>query len=215
MKPPTPNYIMQNLGRYVAFDVYENIHKMLEYRGATEVPKMLSQTDFTNKLSASSYVTIDAETSRGKTFIVLVEPGSVYASKAPDFRKLAKIIPSWRADINVIFVLDVAPSSHVMKAANVMLEDNPNYYIEVLHYNNFLIVIPEHASVPRHELADANQVLGDLYMMPHNFQKIYDSDPPAIWIGARPGDFCRIHRLSDVVGVTIAYRYVVKNPNRL
>lgn len=205
---------MQSLNRYVAYDVYENIHKMLEYRGATKIPKMMEVAQFTNFIGTAGYVTIDAETSRGKTFIFLVDVGSTYARGAPDFKKLAKLIPTWRDPINIIFVLDVAPSSHILKAANEIHATHANYYVEIVHYNNFIIEIPKHASVPRHELVPANEILGDLHMKPENFQKIYDSDPPAIWIGARPGDFCRIYRMSDVVGETIAYRYVIKNPNK-
>lgn len=202
--------------RYVAFDVYENLHKMLEYRSINiPHPPMLDQKEFSNKINNNGYVLIDANTGRGKTIIIQINEGSEFGTKAPEFKKLMKLIPDWRDNLNVIFVSNVIPSNHIIRAANTISATNRNYYVELLHYDNFIIEIPKHVAVPRHEIVKADEVLKDLYMTPHNFPKIYDTDPPVIWIGGRPGEFCRIYRLSEVAGETIAYRFIVKNPSRI
>jgi DNA-directed RNA polymerase subunit H len=49
------------------------------------------------------------------------------------------------------------------------------------------------------------------YKQRTSFPRIYNTDPPIVWIGGRPGDMVRIYRPSETVGESIAYRYVVKD----
>jgi DNA-directed RNA polymerase subunit H (RpoH/RPB5) len=201
----------QNIRRYTAHDVYSNLHEMLKYRGATKIPTQLSMAEFTKKINNDGYVTIDAITGRGKMFIIQINEGSDYASSAPAFKKLFALLPVWKDEINVMFVMAVKPNTRLLKVIHAHVAEKPNMYIEAYHYSKFCIVIPN--ATAKHEIVDPGPICDTYRIMANNFQKIYDTDPPVVWIGGRAGDLCKIHRLSNTAGEAIGYRYVIPDPN--
>jgi DNA-directed RNA polymerase subunit H len=70
----------------------------------------------------------------------------------------------------------------------------------------------DHVLVPQHILLskkEAEEVLKQLGVKPHQLPYIRVSDPAARALGAKRGDIIKIIRKSPTAGTTIIYRYVV------
>ncbi len=70
----------------------------------------------------------------------------------------------------------------------------------------------EHELVPLHELlseADAKNVLHELGTEPEKLPRIFESDPQAKRLGAKPGQVIKVHR-NDAGKKYMMYRRVVK-----
>ena len=69
-----------------------------------------------------------------------------------------------------------------------------------------------HQFVPNHELLskkDAEELMHEFHIRPHQLPYIKSSDPAAETLGAKMGDILRITRKSATAGEVIVYRYVV------
>lgn len=67
--------------------------------------------------------------------------------------------------------------------------------------------------IPKHELLtkeESAQVLARFNSKPSQFPYIQSTDPIAKEVGANPGDFVRITRMSETAGTSTYYRYVVE-----
>jgi len=73
--------------------------------------------------------------------------------------------------------------------------------------------ITDHLLVPKHELMPPDAV-GDILKRynaaPHELPFVLSTDPAAKSIGAKPGDFVKVTRVSETAGETVYYRYVVE-----
>ena len=79
----------------------------------------------------------------------------------------------------------------------------------------------ESLKVSRQDLADMTglrvetvireiKVLSDeFYNSKNSYPKINVYDPAIIWLGARVGDVIKITRISEIAGISIAYRLVI------
>jgi DNA-directed RNA polymerase subunit H (RpoH/RPB5) len=84
--------------------------------------------------------------------------------------------------------------------------------VEVNLYERFVIVIPRHVAVPRHEYATEEEIkmlTDDYFIDPKNQAAIFESDAPIVWLGARKGAIIKITRIDENAGVSIAFRVVV------
>ncbi|NVM02463.1 MAG: DNA-directed RNA polymerase subunit H [Candidatus Helarchaeota archaeon] len=73
--------------------------------------------------------------------------------------------------------------------------------------------ILEHEFVPKHEIIpneEAQKVLEEYRITQDLLPRIYDTDPVAKIIGAKPGNFVKITRKSLTAGESIIYRLCVK-----
>ncbi len=67
--------------------------------------------------------------------------------------------------------------------------------------------------IPKHELLtkdESEQVRARFNSSPSQFPYIQSTDAIAKEIGAKPGDFVRITRMSETAGTSVYYRYVVE-----
>lgn len=92
--------------------------------------------------------------------------------------------------------------------------DGNKPYLTVRLINNFLFDIPNHHSVPEHTIVDDNE-FERLAEWEHiedkrNLQRIYEDDPPVVWLGGKVGQVVKIIRDSSTCGKSIAYRCIVR-----
>ncbi len=79
---------------------------------------------------------------------------------------------------------------------------------KVRSYNLFA-----HGFVPKHELLskkEAEELMREFHIRPHQLPYIKTSDPTAEVLGAKMGDILRITRKSATAGEVVVYRYVVE-----
>jgi len=70
-----------------------------------------------------------------------------------------------------------------------------------------------HQFVPKHELLsrkDAEQLMREFHIRPHQLPYVKASDPAARALGAKVGEILRIVRKSPTAGEVAVYRYVVE-----
>lgn len=200
---------------YPPWEVYKNLSKLIEYRKIKSDYKFMNENEFLVNFVNYGYIYIKGsrENHHGKfdSHIFLLEEKSKYANKAQDFRKLFN-------QINLdkpaeILIISGGLSNTIKKQVDLMKREYKEVYLENHLYSKFTIVIPEHVAVPKHELMTDEQAQAKLeedYKRKVHYQKILSSDAPVVWLGARPGDMIKIHRLSETSGEAIAYRVVIK-----
>jgi DNA-directed RNA polymerase subunit H len=72
----------------------------------------------------------------------------------------------------------------------------------------------DHKLVPKHEILNEEQkkqILGQYSSTEAQFPFLFDTDPVAREIKAKPGDMVKITRISDTAGESTYYRYVVES----
>ena len=209
--------------RYIPGEIYKNIEKLLEYRNINTSYKFLSTNDFAKEINHYGYIIITGSNTRKRastqaltTYIILLSPGSSYALKSPEFRTLIKKkIPEdvLTNGVDILIISEYELSNHIEKVINDIIKEYPRTYIENYPYSKFIIEIPKHVSVPKHEFASEEEIDGllrDFYKSQSYFPKIFRDDSAAIWLGARVGDVIKITRISETSGKSVAYRIVVK-----
>lgn len=184
---------------------------MFDHRGLVLTSAKLPGPALQNRLAADEYVFItgtrEASAIRGRsqTTVVLLAPDSKYGAKAPNFKKLANNIP---ASTDICFVSDKEFSVHVRKHVKKLTSSR----ILCLTYDSFVVEIPLHAGVPKHEIVDpaeARRILECFYYTKELLPNILESDPMSVWLDIRRGDVVRIYRTSETSGEAIAYRQCV------
>ena len=200
----------------VTFEVYKNLEKLLAYRKITPVGEFLSADEFAQKLNHYEYVRINGyreiDNDRVDIIIILIAPNSKYSNKTGDFKKLIKIIDT-KKKAEVMFVSELPFTVHIKKQIAVFKLTTTIIYLEDHDYSKFIIEIPKHKSVPRHEIADEKEIeefCESNYTQRQFFPKILSSDPMAVWIGLHPGQVAKIFRLSETAGKSDAYRFCIK-----
>ena len=76
-----------------------------------------------------------------------------------------------------------------------------------------IILVPNHAYVPKHEIMtkkEAEQVLKEYNCNATELPLIFVTDPAIIGLGVKPGDMIKIARKSGTSGISLYYRYVVE-----
>lgn len=201
------------MDQYIPGIVYKNLEKFLEYRNVKSDQNFLTIEALRSRLDHYEYATIEGTSSDKSIFIVLIAPGSKYSNRSQDFKKLLSFLPKNKLpDSNLIFISDTEFTIHIKRQIAEVKKKYPGIYIEDYDYKKFMLVVPEHKSVPKHEILP-NDNLQEVLGIPTEkakLPKIRTSDPPVIWIGARPGDIVKITRISESAGINIAYRLVIK-----
>lgn len=205
--------------QYIPADVYNNLILLADYRNIILDAEPLTRDNVINKLNHHEYIQItgkrDGDNPRGEAvvYMILITPGSKYSTRLIDFKKLINGIPRSQKPMEIIIVSDRDLTTYIKKEIVSFKINNPNIWIEHHNYEIFMIEIPKHISVPKHEIADPTEVAKYCHkycILPVNFQKILQSDPIAVWIGLRPGMVVKIYRVSENTGESIVYRYCIK-----
>lgn len=199
--------------------VYQNLKKLLEYRGIKSSYSFLSGPEFTRTILADEYLVISGIQNRPngakskQIAIVLIGPGSDYASTLAKFRKMFNAVYTDDLDI-MLLITESGVSTYIKKTlAGEFTRGRKDFIVRDYSYNMFTLVVPEHVQVPSHTFATESEIAeqshGDIASL-RRLQKILDSEPMAVWIGAEPGDLIRIVRPSESAGVALVYRYCIR-----
>lgn len=206
------------MNKFVPAEVYDNLIKLFTYRNCVMTSEQLSRQKLVEHLNHHEYIMMlgnrSANDVRGAADIayILIAPNSKYSNKSGDFTKLLRILPKVAAGkrLEVLFVSDTIFTIHIKKVLIKYREANPGIMLEDYTYDLFKIEIPKHVSVPEHSIAPVAEV--DEFCKKHytnilNFPLIDSVDPPAVWLGLRPGMVCKIMCLSENAGIMPIYRY--------
>lgn len=204
--------------KFKVYNVYQNIRKMFVYRNDGTIgtddeslmPEAIPREAFISEMNHKEFVIISGKTRHGTLVVMLLAPGSKYASRSSSFNQLMRMVPK-KVD-EVMIVSENTLSTHIHRVINRYVSEHDSVYVAAHTYKQFIIEVPKHVSVPEHTImseAEVQELIDEYYIEISNLQKILDSDPMAIWIGARAGDVIRIRRISEVAGHSIAYRLCV------
>lgn len=209
------------MDEYVPGQVYENLVKLMDYRGVIINSTPLSKDDVVQKLNHYEFITISGKRRendpRGEAtvMVILIAPNSKYSNKSGDFKKLLKGLPKVHngETLEVIFVSEYELTVHIKKQLLAYRTANPKILLENHDYEIFMIEVPKHKSVPLHVIPSEKEVTefcSQHYTSAQNFPKILQSDPMAVWLGLRPGMVVKVYRVSETAGVATIYRICIK-----
>ncbi len=205
-----------HLEEFVPGLVYDNLLKVMTYRGGTLLYPRLEHNTIAQKLNTMQYVSIIGERSsddlRGDAIIVilLLSPGSKYAARAADAKKLLKeMMPKAERQLEILMVSHEDLVIYVKKAIRAQSESR----IDIATYAIFKEDPFNHVSVGKHYLAGPAEV--KLFTSRYqestaNFPVIITSDPIAIWLGIRAGHIVKVVRLSESAGEIVELKQCVR-----
>jgi DNA-directed RNA polymerase subunit H (RpoH/RPB5) len=220
--------------QYLPYHVYKIIPEFLKYRKLTFDGETLRPTakDFGDRdtiiplIMRFGYYRIDAklQTSEVQDLVVIyiLPAESKYSHHSGDLRGLIssldsdkKIVP--HVDKNRLYeVIIIVDESMLIKKnlTDVVLEfrgkNQPPFY-NMYPFPIFSVVIPKVVGVQPHRIItreEADAYMKREYIISQDLNTISTSDPPVVWLGAHPGDFIEIERLSETAGKAITVRIV-------
>lgn len=202
--------------------VYENLVRMVKYRGAKLTGTALDPGQVQLRMNQHGYATIVATREASPTdprgpaniHILLIAPGSDYANKSPKFKNLLSAVPLV-ANLEVIVVSSDGITPHIKKVIEHYNAEPPVAGAHVYEYDYkwFVIETPKHNSCEQHELVPTDEVEAlchRMYMSKEDYAKITTSDAMAVWLGLRPGMVVKVTRASKTAGISENYRICVK-----
>ncbi len=206
----------------VPWDVYNNLLRMLEYRGVKVTSDQMDLDTLMQRLSHYNFVTITGTRDQSDTrehwvTIILLAPDSNYSTKSGDFKRLLTKIKIVEGDTNNLVFVARAPTAtpelpltkHIEKKITAYRASHPNVYVETRGYSIFQIEVPKHVLVPLHVVMPESEVKAfcKLYCVSREqFPRITLNDPMAVWLGLRKGNVVKIFRVSETAGIAIGYR---------
>lgn len=199
--------------------VYENVCKMLVKRGGIITSPLLSEDQIVQQMSQREYIMITATRSndpRGDATItaVIIDKDSSISKTAKSLSKiLALALKQKSASPLEILLVTKDPMQERLMKQDEFKTDNKEVTIANYTYDIFLVDITEHVSVPKHELANEDEIsefCKRYHTSKEQFSKIPMSDPQAVWLGLQPGMVIRILRASETAGEAPTYRICIK-----
>lgn len=155
---------------------------------------------------------------RNLTFVYLLGEGSKYSRHGPDLRGLLDVANAEReAREGRLFEVIVIADNETMDKKNVtdvvakLALPEPPFY-NLYPYKNFVTNLLEVGGVERHTImteGEAETFMAQERLDPKDILMITTRDPPIVWLGARAGQYVRIHRLSETCGESLVVRRVV------
>jgi len=160
-----------------------------------------------------------------KTYIVILDEETTYASASAQFETLLKRIPKFddskrdhNLDIIVISKKNLSSSSHISKKIDKFATHGSNdkafLNIHTHPYRIFTTYIldPEHRSVCHHHILTREEeeaFLNGINSKKSCLSRIKKDDPPLVWLGAQVGDVVRIDLEDEAAGINKDYRIVI------
>lgn len=184
----------------------------------------MARDKFITELNQIGYYRLDASTPGGKALvIILLALKGKYTEHGPQLRGLIASLNSEKFARQTRFeeVIVIAPEDVMAKKnmTDVVLAFQQAAggktalaeYYNMYPYRVFSVDIPRVRAIPHHAVAESEEVqkfldrerrtVGDL-------REIFVTDPPLIWIGARPRQVVRISAPSETAGEAHTYCHV-------
>jgi len=211
---------MTDMWEYEPGVVYENLVRMMEYRGAVLAAPALDRGQVQLRMNQHGYATLVADRRalpsdpRGDAHIhvILVAPGHDYASKSPKFKTLLTGIPAATQPLEIIVITASGITPHIKKVIDEHNGKPANLNLGTIYeydYSYFVIEMPRHNSCELHEImptADVIEFCNKFYLAKEDFAKINAGEAHAIWLGLRPGMVVKVSRSSKSAGTSTTYR---------
>lgn len=206
--------------------IYRNLIICLtKYRGLNAVVDGNPAADLTDQNILETinkgYIMIHAhsQVANVKTLIVfMMLPDTEYVKKVPRFKTLVqKVMITKTRDGTVTFkpfdymIVSKEPLGNTVQKELIMIKKQGRIFVEKCMYHHFVIEKPLHDAMPKHELAEEEEIVFIENLMKIsriNFPKITMSDNGVVWTGAHPGQVIKVYRKSESTGTAIGYRVV-------
>lgn len=206
-----------------SFIIYTNIiEKLPIYRNLKLLSNKIAEKDFENKITVQQYINIKfkhlpqernnlqgTEPKQERNLDVFILPDRSRYIRDNNVKK------NWLSTLeNDKNIDDIMIIYEQRSLKNTQLEkfQSINKFLEAWSYEKFIVVIPEHISVPEHRFATKEEIENattNQYINKNNdLPLILAEDPPVVWIGGRPGDIIYIKRLSENTGYSEILRVV-------
>jgi DNA-directed RNA polymerase subunit H (RpoH/RPB5) len=216
------------------------IDSFFPYRGLRLAPRGLAREgavrafgddEIISDMAQFYYTRLDALRERprgGRDWVVILILSSrgKYTHHGPDLRKLLEGVeaerPAKEGRLDELIVVaeeeffkkknltDVLREMQERQAQGVDPDGTAPYY-SAHPYHNFVLVVPEHRSVPPHRIMTKDEVDSFLQREGLSYSDlpvILTSDAPLVWLGARKGQVVAIARKSQTAGLAWVSRRV-------
>lgn len=240
-----PAQVHENISEFLTHRKLNMVSGSVSGRKAQKVvgekSGVLNTDSFTKAIQMDGYVIIEADDQpdkdrrfrkqvsevnqkrKTKTFIVILDMNSKFASQSPEFVTLMKRIPGFdheKRDFNldVIIISQYELSSHIQKKIELYKNfgtDSAGFTnIEDYQYHVFRsnIMDPKHSFVPPHRLLtkdEENAMLTGIHSEKKDLPRIHQNDPPIVWIGGEVGDVVEIQQYSESAAISYEYRVII------
>jgi DNA-directed RNA polymerase subunit H (RpoH/RPB5) len=236
--------------QYLPYRIYSNLSKFFEIRkldlvsGAQYIEakssksNMLSQEEFIKNIQYYGYIQLECKDSASKdrrfkkntpsdikskpvkTFILLLDQGSVYAKTTPQFAKLLERLPGFNDakrnfNMDVIVISKEELNVHLQKKLTTSETDGDptKGYIHItpVRYSMFSTIKLDHKLIPPHKImpkSEATALLQKLMVIRSDLPKIRKLEPITFWLGAEIGDVIDIDEFSEATAIEKRYRVV-------
>jgi DNA-directed RNA polymerase subunit H (RpoH/RPB5) len=191
---------------YVQWDIYQILkHAFCPYRSIKVDEKDLTKDDLQKNLQFDGYVKFEGTDLKGDKILIALlsqnDKGTNEISQTTE--KFRVFMNNVRSD-KIKKILVVSPgdfSTHILNY--IYAQPDLAEMLQIHHYDRFKVVVPlgpycsEHRILSNEEakeFIDYNKI--EVQMM----KKIYMDDPQIIWLGAEPGQYILITRLSRSSG---------------
>ncbi len=212
------------MDEHPSYLVYKHLPQFLQSRGLTAVPGAVLNTPrdrFTTELDHIGYFRLDAEgPDRNVLVILILALQGKFTDHAPHLRTLLGSFNSEEfaregrlGEVLLIAPEDVCKKKHILEVVFKMGADTKPPFYNLHPYHVFSLDLPRAQCVYTHEIVDPSEVrdfLARERLTLADLQRISVSDPPIIWLGARPNQVVRIRAPSETAGETYYYKLVVR-----
>jgi DNA-directed RNA polymerase subunit H len=209
------------MGEHPGFMVFQTLPAFFQSRGLTprSSPNRSGfgsdRSRFVTELERFGYFGISGNTADGSLVeVLLLAARGKYAEHGPQLRQLLSSSSSGSGarSGNLAEVLLIAPEEMLGKKhmLDVVAEFAP--LVAVHPYHIFSFDLPSAQCVPRHEILSPAAVAAFLArdrLSKSDLKTMRASDPPLVWLGARPGDVVQTSAPSETCGEALDVWFVV------
>ena len=200
--------------RYLPYEVYKNMPELLRMRGAETTHRFLNQSKFTTEFSHFEKIVIQATRGDRKLYIFITSPGSKFATRLPEFKKMIHEVPEaeFKKGPEILIISENNLTNYIMTEIKQRRYDYKDLYIEMHDYSIFVTLPEKNVNIQHHEIVPEDELrefLQTHHRSKRDLPKIFASDTPVVWLGGRPGDVIKVLRISETVGEAPAYRIVI------
>ena len=179
------------------FRMYKNGISMLIDRGY-KVSSIETIEDFSKSIQKNSIYIYDDDR---KIVLFISKNKKSFIKK--DFENAIKNINKYVSLKEIVLFISIGGKigTKILKYIDpdTMDKDLLKYNITFISTSLLLINIPKHNYVPKHELINDQEkiknIMKNLNNKKEHLSKILETDPVALWYGARPGDIFKITRI--------------------